>query len=81
MMASPTATTTCRGRDRRVGGAAGAARARDGALSGARRYDPAAVCGEQACTCPVTGARYDQVACIDAGCTAENAERGRKRAA
>ena len=46
-----------------------------------RAYDVAAVCSEQAITCPVNGARCDQVACIDEGCTAEDAKVDAERAA
>ena len=36
---------------------------------------------QRALTCPVNGARCDQVACIDVGCTAENASVDAERAA
>ena len=44
-------------------------------------YDLAVVCHQQARVCPVNGARCDQVACIDVGCTAENASVDAERAA
>jgi hypothetical protein len=44
-------------------------------------YDLAVVCHQQARVCPVNGARCDQVACIDVGCTAENANLDTERRA
>ena len=44
-------------------------------------YDLAVVCHEQARVCPVNGAPCDQVACIDVGCTAENANLDAERRA
>ncbi len=38
-----------------------------------RPYDLAAVCSEQALVCPVNGARCESIACIDVGCTAQDA--------
>jgi hypothetical protein len=46
-----------------------------------RSYELAAVCREQALLCPVTGARCESIACIDVGCTAEDANLHRVRAA
>ena len=47
----------------------------------ARPYDLAVVCREQAVTCTVNGARCESVACIDVGCTAEDANVDAERAA
>ena len=44
-------------------------------------YDLAVVCREQALVCPSSGARCGQVACIDVGCTAEDANVDAERAA
>ena len=52
-----------------------------GRAPAAEPYDLAVVGREQALTCPVNGARRDQVACIDVGCTAENANVDAERAA
>ena len=49
--------------------------------TGPRAYDLAAVCSEQALTCPVNGARCESIACIDVGCTAEDANVDAERAA
>ncbi len=35
-----------------------------------RTYDRAEVCHEHGRVCPVNGARYESVACLDGGCTA-----------
>ena len=44
-------------------------------------YELAVVCCERAVTCPVNGARCESVACIDVGCTAEDANVDAERAA
>jgi hypothetical protein len=46
-----------------------------------RRYDVAVVGHEQALVCPVNGARCESVACIDVGCTGEDADFDAERAA
>lgn len=55
--------------------------ARDPGPAGPRAYELAAVCRKQALTCPVTGTRCEAIACIDVGCTAEDADLGAERAA
>ena len=57
------------------------ARAQAARATGPRAYDLAAVCSEQALTCPVNGARCESIACIDVGCTAEDANVDAERAA
>jgi hypothetical protein len=52
-----------------------------GRVRGQLAYDLAAVCSEQALTCPVNGARCESLACIDVGCTAEDANVDAERAA
>ena len=47
----------------------------------AASYDLAVVCQERALVCPVNGVRCESIACIDVGCTAENANVGAERAA
>ena len=46
-----------------------------------RPYDLAAVCSEQALTCPVNGERCESITCVDVGCTAADANVDAGRAA